>query len=283
MTLTVIAIKVTRFRTLSTPCGRIGKKSGEFKHLYCSLYTGSGRVPSGSRIWAKHNAGFGKTQNLCCWRDLDASLEAGFTKIRLFRRDFLQVDSSRCPCNRSVRSFGLTERLMIFTRPGKDRIGKTKKLRLLTKKSAWKVSATRLLELQRKIYGNNGHLWKKSCFSGWNIPSSNSSTIRWNPSLIPVPGFRDRFSVKGTGFCVPFTQTVNRPVFPCDGVRIFDVFHKQNVLNERRSDKSESKDLTKLRRRRQQERQKSKGLMSKIATLHVHHAFLYISLPSLHN
>ena len=37
----------------------------------------------------------------------------------------------------------------------------------------------------------------------------------------------------------------------------YDVCHKQNVLNERRSDKSESKDLTKLRRRRQQERQKS--------------------------
>ena len=37
----------------------------------------------------------------------------------------------------------------------------------------------------------------------------------------------------------------------------YDVFHKQNVLNERRSYKSESKDLTKLRRRRQQERQKS--------------------------
>ena len=63
----------------------------------------------------------------------------------------------------------------------------------------------------------------------------------------------------------------------------YDIFHKQNDLNERRSDKSESKDLTKLRRRRQQERQKSKGLMSKIATLHIHHAFLYISLPSLHN
>ena len=58
----------------------------------------------------------------------------------------------------------------------------------------------------------------------------------------------------------------------------YDVFHKQNVLNERRSDKSESKDLTELRRLRQ----KKKGLMSKKTTLHVHHAFLYISLPSLH-
>ena len=42
-------------------------------------------------------------------------------------------------------------------------------------------------------------------------------------------------------------------------------------------------DLTKPRRRRQRERQKTIGLMSKTTTLHVHHAFLYISLPSLHN
>ena len=28
---------------------------------------------------------------------------------------------------------------------------------------------------------------------------------------------------------------------------------------------------------------KAIGLMSKTTTLHVHHAFLYISLPSLHN
>ena len=34
----------------------------------------------------------------------------------------------------------------------------------------------------------------------------------------------------------------------------YDVFHKQNVLNERRSDKSESKDLTELRRRRQKKK-----------------------------
>ena len=34
--------------------------------------------------------------------------------------------------------------------------------------------------------------------------------------------------------------------------------------------------LTKLRRRRQGERQKNKGLMSKTTTLHVHHAFLHI-------
>ena len=43
------------------------------------------------------------------------------------------------------------------------------------------------------------------------------------------------------------------------------------------------RDLTKPRRRRQRERQKTIGLMSKTTTLHVHHAFLYISLPSLHN
>ena len=32
--------------------------------------------------------------------------------------------------------------------------------------------------------------------------------------------------------------------------------------------------------RRQRERQKTIGLMSKTTTLHAHHAFLYISLPS---
>ena len=35
-----------------------------------------------------------------------------------------------------------------------------------------------------------------------------------------------------------------------------------------------SRDLTKLQRRRQQERQKAMGLKSKTSTLHVHHAFL---------
>ena len=34
---------------------------------------------------------------------------------------------------------------------------------------------------------------------------------------------------------------------------------------------------------RQRERKKTMGLMSKTTTLHVHHAFLYIPLPSLHN
>ena len=37
------------------------------------------------------------------------------------------------------------------------------------------------------------------------------------------------------------------------------------------------------RRRRQRKPQKPIGLMSKTTTLHVHHAFLYISLPSLHD
>ena len=44
-----------------------------------------------------------------------------------------------------------------------------------------------------------------------------------------------------------------------------------------------TRDLTKPRRRRQRERQKTMGLKSKTTTLHVHHAFLYISLPSLHD
>ena len=43
------------------------------------------------------------------------------------------------------------------------------------------------------------------------------------------------------------------------------------------------RDLTKPRRWRQQEPQKTIGLMSKTKTVHVHRAFLYIALPSLHN
>ena len=43
-----------------------------------------------------------------------------------------------------------------------------------------------------------------------------------------------------------------------------------------------NRDLTKLRWRRQRERQKTIGLMSKTTTLHVHHAFLYIYLSFLH-
>ena len=45
----------------------------------------------------------------------------------------------------------------------------------------------------------------------------------------------------------------------------------------------ETRDLSKPGRRRQRERQKTIGLMSKTTTLHVHHAFLYISLQSLDN
>ena len=44
----------------------------------------------------------------------------------------------------------------------------------------------------------------------------------------------------------------------------------------------DNRDLTKLRWRRQRERQKTIGLMSKTRTLHVHHAFLYIYLSFLH-
>ena len=50
-----------------------------------------------------------------------------------------------------------------------------------------------------------------------------------------------------------------------------------------RSHHREFRHLTKPRPRQQRERQKTKGLMSKTTTLHVHHAFLYLSLPSLHN
>ena len=45
----------------------------------------------------------------------------------------------------------------------------------------------------------------------------------------------------------------------------------------------EIRDLTKLRRRRQRQRQKEIGLGNKTTTLYVHDAFLYISLPSLHD
>ena len=51
-----------------------------------------------------------------------------------------------------------------------------------------------------------------------------------------------------------------------------------------RSLKQNSRDLTKPRRRGQREqRQKAIGLMSKATNVHVHHAFLHISLPFLHN
>ena len=42
-------------------------------------------------------------------------------------------------------------------------------------------------------------------------------------------------------------------------------------------------ELTKLRRRQQRQRQKAIVLVIKKTTLHVHHAFLYIPLPSLHD
>ena len=49
-----------------------------------------------------------------------------------------------------------------------------------------------------------------------------------------------------------------------------------------------SKELKQRQRRRQQEWKKTQhstvvGLISKTTTSHVHHAFLYISLPSLHD
>ena len=46
---------------------------------------------------------------------------------------------------------------------------------------------------------------------------------------------------------------------------------------------SNARDLTKARRQQQRERQKAVGWKGKTTTLHVHHAFLYISLQSLHN
>ena len=44
-----------------------------------------------------------------------------------------------------------------------------------------------------------------------------------------------------------------------------------------------SRDLKIRRRRRQRGRQRAIGLITKITIFHVHHAFLYISLPSLHD
>ena len=46
----------------------------------------------------------------------------------------------------------------------------------------------------------------------------------------------------------------------------------------------DSKELKQRQRRRQQEREKNAvDLISKTTTSHVHHAILYISLPSLHD
>ena len=45
----------------------------------------------------------------------------------------------------------------------------------------------------------------------------------------------------------------------------------------------DNRELKQRRPRRQRARQKSSRFISKTTTLYVHHAFLYISLPSLHN
>ena len=44
-----------------------------------------------------------------------------------------------------------------------------------------------------------------------------------------------------------------------------------------------NRDFKTNRRGRQRERRKTKGLISKTTTLHVHHAFLYISFLFLHD
>ena len=62
-------------------------------------------------------------------------------------------------------------------------------------------------------------------------------------------------------------------LFHFGGVRQHSREHAMNIIM----------DLTKLRRRRTENVKKTIGLMSKTTTLHVHHAFLYISLLSLHN
>ena len=82
MTLTVITIKVTRFRTLSTLCGRIGEKVVNLSTCIVICIQGLKRY-SRERKFERNIiiAGFGKTQNFWCWPDLDATLEAGFTKI----------------------------------------------------------------------------------------------------------------------------------------------------------------------------------------------------------
>ena len=189
---------------------------------------------------------------------------SGIHQIRLFRRDVLQVNSSRCPCNRSVRSFGLTGRLMTFTRPGKDRIDKTKKKIEVVNQKIWLESKrnTPFLVAAENLRQQRPSV-KVVLFFRMEYSKQKFEYHSWNPSLIPVPGFRDRFSVKEMVNTIPER---NLPVLDFAHhspkpwadrffhAMVYDVFHKQNVLNERGSDKS---DLTKLRRRRQQERQKS--------------------------
>ena len=59
----------------------------------------------------------------------------------------------------------------------------------------------------------------------------------------------------------------------------------QLKISFRRLRQRGKRDLTKLRRRRQQQRQRQRaiGLVSKKTTLLVHHVFLCISWPSLHD
>ena len=57
----------------------------------------------------------------------------------------------------------------------------------------------------------------------------------------------------------------------------------QLKISFRRLRQRGKRDLTKLRRRRQRQRQRAIGLVSKKTTLLVHHVFLYISWPSLHD
>ena len=52
-----------------------------------------------------------------------------------------------------------------------------------------------------------------------------------------------------------------------------------NEITDRSSNLSEHT-RTELKRRRQQQRQKTIGFMSKTTALHVHHAFYFISLTS---
>ena len=57
----------------------------------------------------------------------------------------------------------------------------------------------------------------------------------------------------------------------------------QLKISFRRLRQRGKRDLTRLRRRRQRQRQRAIGLISQKATLLVHHLFLYISWPSLHD
>ena len=57
----------------------------------------------------------------------------------------------------------------------------------------------------------------------------------------------------------------------------------QLKISFRRLRQRGKRDLTKLRRRWQRQRQRAIGLVSKKTTLLVHHVFLYISWPSVHD